>query len=268
MVRDASTTLIKGLDLLLVVARAKPGGLRLVDLQRETRADNAVLLRLLNALQLRGFVRRDANAHYHLGPAAMELAHSFLAGSDVRRAAAAAMRKLAADAGETVHLGTLQDLSVLYLDKIEAERTIRMHSQIGRLMPAYCTALGKAMLAAGPAQLVQRVVLAGMPPRTAHTITTRDRLLEELDFVRARGYAIDDLENEEGVRCVGAAILDHQNAVAAALSVSAPAFRFSLEDAHRLGPRVVEAVREISAQLGSPSAIGERVSEMQAGAGL
>ncbi len=261
MVRNVSTTLIKGLDLLMIVARARPGGLRLVDLQRQTNADKAVLLRLLNGLQLRDFVRRDDDARYHLGPAAMELAHSFLAGIDVRAAAISTMQRLVAEAGETVHLGTLRDVSVLYLHKIEAERTIRMHSQIGSLMPAYSTALGKAMLAAGPSELVERAIGAGMPPRTRHTITEPDGLRRELATVRARGFAIDDLENEDGVRCVGAAILDHQDAVVGALSVSAPAFRFSLEDALRLGPVIARAAQEVSAQLGSPAAAGPQAGD-------
>ncbi|MDQ3766531.1 MAG: IclR family transcriptional regulator [Actinomycetota bacterium] len=252
-----STTLVKGLDLLMIVARAKPGGLRLVDLQREVGADKAVLVRLLNGLQIRDFVRRDDGARYHLGPAAMELAHSFLAGIDVRAAAVSTMRRLVAESGETVHLGALRDVAVIYLDKIEAEHTIRMHSQIGSLMPAYSTALGKAMLAAGPPELVDRTIGAGMPARTPRTITTPEALRRELETVRARGFAIDDLENEDGVRCVGAAILDHQGAIAGALSVSAPAFRFSLEDALRLGPQIAWAAQEVSEQLGSPGGFVE-----------
>lgn len=250
--RNVSTTLIKGLDLLMIIARAKPGGLRLVDLQRELEADKAVVVRLLNGLQLRDFVRRDEGSRYHLGPAAMELAHSFLAGIDVRAAAASTMRRLVAQSRETVHLGALSDVAVIYLDKLEAEQTIRMHSQIGRPMPAYSTALGKAMLAAGPPELVERAIRAGMTSRTTRTITTAGRLRQEMASVRARGFAIDDVENEDGVRCVGAAILDHQGAVAGALSISAPAFRFSLEDALRMGPMIARAARDVSAQLGAP----------------
>lgn len=260
MVRNVSTTLIKGLDLLMIIARAKPGGLRLVDLQRACGADKAVLLRLLNGLQLRDFVRRDDGSRYHLGPAAMELAHSFLAGIDVRAAAVSTMRRLVAESGETVHLGALRNVAVIYLDKIEAEQTIRMHSQIGSLMPAYSTALGKAMLAAGPLELVDRIISAGMPSRTPRTITTAEGLRRELATVRSRGFAIDDLENEDGVRCVGAAILDHQGAVVGALSVSAPAFRFSLADALRLGLTIARAAQEVSAQLGSPGPFDERVA--------
>jgi len=262
MVRNVSTTLVKALDLLMLIARAKPGGVRLVDLQRQLNADNAVLLRLLNGFQLRDFVRRDDVARYHLGPAAMELAHSFLAGIDVRDAARSTMHRLVAESRETVHLGALRDVGVIYLDKIEAEQTIRMHSQIGRLMPAYSTALGKAMLAAGPPEVVERVIGAGMSSRTPRTITTRRALRRELDMVRQQGFAIDDLENEDGVRCVGAAILDHQNAVVAALSISAPAFRFSLDDAHRVGPTIARAAREVSTRLGAPAALAERSTDV------
>jgi IclR family acetate operon transcriptional repressor len=262
MVRNVSTTLVKALDLLMLIARAKPGGVRLVDLQRQLNADNAVLLRLLNGFQLRDFVRRDDVARYHLGPAAMELAHSFLAGIDVRDAARSTMHRLVAESRETVHLGALRDVGVIYLDKIEAEQTVRMHSQIGRLMPAYSTALGKAMLAAGPPEVVERVIGAGMSSRTPRTITTRRALRRELDMVRQQGFAIDDLENEDGVRCVGAAILDHQNAVVAALSISAPAFRFSLDDAHRVGPTIARAAREVSTRLGAPAALAERSTDV------
>jgi IclR family acetate operon transcriptional repressor len=262
MVRNVSTTLVKALDLLMLIARAKPGGVRLVDLQRQLNADNAVLLRLLNGFQLRDFVRRDDVARYHLGPAAMELAHSFLAGIGVRDAARSTMHRLVAESRETVHLGALRDVGVIYLDKIEAEQTIRMHSQIGRLMPAYSTALGKAMLAAGPPEVVERVIGAGMSSRTPRTITTRRALRRELDMVRQQGFAIDDLENEDGVRCVGAAILDHQNAVVAALSISAPAFRFSLDDAHRVGPTIARAAREVSTRLGAPAALAERSTDV------
>lgn len=262
MVRNVSTTLVKALDLLMLIARAKPGGVRLVDLQRQLNADNAVLLRLLNGFQLRDFVRRDDVARYHLGPAAMELAHSFLAGIGVRDAARSTMHRLVAESRETVHLGALRDVGVIYLDKIEAEQTVRMHSQIGRLMPAYSTALGKAMLAAGPPEVVERVIGAGMSSRTPRTITTRRALRRELDMVRQQGFAIDDLENEDGVRCVGAAILDHQNAVVAALSISAPAFRFSLDDAHSVGPTIARAAREVSTRLGAPAALAERSTDV------
>jgi IclR family acetate operon transcriptional repressor len=192
----------------------------------------------------------------------MELAHSFLAGIDVRDAARSTMHRLVAESRETVHLGALRDVGVIYLDKIEAEQTIRMHSQIGRLMPAYSTALGKAMLAAGPPEVVERVIGAGMSSRTPRTITTRRALRRELDMVRQQGFAIDDLENEDGVRCVGAAILDHQNAVVAALSISAPAFRFSLDDAHRVGPTIARAAREVSTRLGAPAALAERSTDV------
>lgn len=258
--RNVSTTLIKGLDLLMIMARTKPGGLRLVDLQRELGADKAVVMRLLNGLQLRDFVRRDDGARYHLGPAAMELAHSFLAGIDVRAAAAPTMRRLVAESGETVHLGALDDVAVIYLDKLEAEQTIRMHSQIGRPMPAYSTALGKAMLAAGPPELVELAISRGMPSRTPNTITTPEGLRQEIAIVRYRGFAVDDVENENGVRCVGAAILDHQGAVIGALSISAPAFRFPLENALRLGPMIARAAQEVSARLGYPGVLDASVT--------
>jgi hypothetical protein len=97
--------------------------------------------------------------------------------------------------------------------------------------------------------VVDRVAAGEMPARTPNTITTPTRLLEELERTRRRGYAIDEGENEAGIRCVGAPVFDVRG-VTAAISVSAPSFRFTAADLERTAPLVVEAARRVSAALG------------------
>jgi DNA-binding IclR family transcriptional regulator len=122
--------------------------------------------------------------------------------------------------GETVHLGVLEAGQVVYVEKLESPGPLRMASMVGRIVPAHSTALGKAMLAYLPGAGGADRGEARLVRRTPNTITDPARLFQELAAIRARGYSIDNVENEEGIRCVGAAIFDHRGRVAGAVSVS------------------------------------------------
>ena len=189
---------------------------------------------------------------YVIGPRILWLAGQRLEQIELRTVGRAVLLDLRDRTGETVHLAVLEQGQVVYIDKTEASGPLRMASAIGKIMPAHCTALGKAMLAHLPADDVARVLDTwGLPARTAHTITQRPKLLTELATVRARGYALDNVENEEGVRCVGAPIFDHRGHVAGAVSVSGPTRSVTLERVRRrLGPQVAAAAAEISQALG------------------
>jgi IclR family acetate operon transcriptional repressor len=154
--------------------------------------------------------------------------------------------------GETVHLGVLEAGQVVYVEKLESPGPLRMASMVGRIVPAHSTALGKAMLAYLPREQVERIVERhGLVRRTPNTITDPARLFQELAAIRARGYSIDNVENEEGIRCVGAAIFDHRGRVAGAVSVSGSVASISLERARReLGPLVRETAQRISQAMG------------------
>jgi IclR family acetate operon transcriptional repressor len=138
------------------------------------------------------------------------------------------------------------------VDKLESSGPLRMVSAVGKIVPAHSTALGKAMLAHQSRDAVRRVLdLHGMPRRTLNTITDPRRFLDELAVVRARGFAIDNIENEDGIRCVAAAIFDHEGRTAGAISLSGAAATVTLDRARRdLGPRVRLAARQISRELG------------------
>jgi IclR family acetate operon transcriptional repressor len=126
-----------------------------------------------------------------------------------------------------------------------------MHCVIGTRNPLYCTALGKAILAFLPGEdrtaILNQMTLTA---RTEYTITDIPALEENLALVRARGYAIDDMEVEEEIRCVGAPVFDHTGHVVAAISTSGPAFRFSLARIYELSEAVLNASRSISTKLG------------------
>jgi DNA-binding IclR family transcriptional regulator len=140
---------------------------------------------------------------------------------------------------------------VLYLDKIESTRSIRMACRTGRRNPAHCTAVGKAILAYLPEREVDEVLKQhGLPRFTPRTITSPAAFKAELRAIRERGYSVDDEEVEEGVRCVGAAVLGRHGRPLAAVSVSSPAFRVTMEKVPIVAAALCRAARAISKESG------------------
>jgi DNA-binding IclR family transcriptional regulator len=161
------------------------------------------------------------------------------------------MRKLLETFRETVNLGVLYQGEVVYLQILESTRSMRMSAQPGQRNPVHCTALGKALIAYLPEADLQAIVaLRGLPALTPRTITTLEQLQAELARVRSRGYAIDDIENEKGVRCVAAPIFNHQDEVIAAISLSGPADRMSYTQMEVMGKELLAGTRAISQRLG------------------
>jgi DNA-binding IclR family transcriptional regulator len=130
------------------------------------------------------------------------------------------LQRLAAQTSETVHLALADFPSIVYVDKVDSPHPVRMFSRIGNQQPAYSTSVGKAMLAHASTETVEMVISNGMPARTSQTIITADRLRKELAVIRERGYSIDDIENEEGIRCVAAPIFDQSGTSLSGISVS------------------------------------------------
>ncbi len=209
--------------------------------------------RLLHSLCALGLVAQSDRS-FTIGAGVLWLAARRLEQLELRTVGRPVLAELRDRTGETVHLGVLEGGQVVYVEKVESPGPIRMASMVGRIVPAHSTALGKAMLAYLPREEVERILERhGLPRRTPNTITDPARLFQELATVRSRGFSLDNVENEEGIRCVGAAIFDHRGKVAGALSVSGSVTTISLERARReLGPLVREAAGRISEAMGWP----------------
>ena len=162
---------------------------------------------------------------------------------ELREAAVPFMEDLYESTHETVHLGMLDGIEVMYVDKIAGHRGVSVPTSVGRRMPAYCTGLGKALLAFSAPELTDHVVTAGLQPRTAYTIVVPDVLRGELARVRARGVAYDHEEAVLGVACAAAPVRDQDGVAIAALSVTGPTIRVEPE---RLGPAVRTAALGLS----------------------
>lgn len=221
--------------------------------------------RLLTALAARGYVRKDAQSdRYRLGLKVFEVGALAVAQLTIREAAGPSLRKLVAATRETVHLGVLEAGEVVYVDKVESQRTLQMYSRIGRRAPLHCTALGKALLAFEPDEVVDRFARRRLRAYTTKTITAADTLRRELQRVRAAGVAVDDEEFEVGLRCIAAPVRDHTGRVVASLGIAGPAVRLPAARMTALAHVVQRAAADVSAALGH-RAPGERARPIRSG---
>jgi DNA-binding IclR family transcriptional regulator len=201
--------------------------------------------------QHRLVVKNEGTGRYRLGLKLFELGSKSIDGLDLRGRARPYLNRLQNEFGETVFFCILDEGQVFYVEKVESQRSVRTACTVGSRAPAYCTAVGKAMLAELPDAEVNHIVRRwGLKPVTAKTITTPAALKTELKTVRSRGYAIDDEEKEDGLRCVGAAVRSHSGMPIAAMSISGPAFRMTKERVPEVGQALMRAANELSAELG------------------
>ncbi len=241
--------LVKGIAIVDAIAAAQRPP-ELADLLDASGLPRATALRLIEVLLDHGLLRRDDRT-YALGPQLAVWGQRYLDALDVRAQAADLMRALAEETRETCYLGVRDGRRVLYVAKADSPQAVRPAAEVGTRNPLHSTGIGKALLAFAPHD--EAVAYAHGRPlegKTPNTIVEPERLLAEMQRTRERGYAIDDVENEDGVRCVAAPVLDHAGQVVAAMSVSAPAYRFALEDLPRIAPGVQAAALELSVRIG------------------
>jgi IclR family transcriptional regulator, acetate operon repressor len=208
--------------------------------------------RLLQTLIFLGYARQDSEGLYAPDLKLLRLATHVQETLDSAEVARPFMRELQELLPETVHFALLQDDHAVYVEKLEGRRAYRMASTVGMPLNLHSTAIGKAILAFLPSEdRLQRLGPFPLPRRTWRTLTQLEELEIELARIRESGYAIDDEENEEQIRCLGAAAFDHKGNAIGGLSLSAPAFGMPLEKAHGLGTSVVLAAANISLGLGA-----------------
>jgi DNA-binding IclR family transcriptional regulator len=226
--------------------------LSLIELSEQLRLHKSTTHRLLGVLEQYRFVEKSSSSgKYRLGLKLFELGSKAIADLNWRERARRHLQRLAFDTGETAHLCILDDGEVLYLEKVEAPRTVRVPSIVGRRYPAHCGGAGKALLAFQPEEEIDELVKRrGLKSYTRNTFTTPAQLKEGLRLVRERGYAVDNEEFEEGLECIGAPIKDYSGKVIAAISIAGPTFRMTEEKIAVLARSVIEAAQELSADLG------------------
>jgi DNA-binding IclR family transcriptional regulator len=243
-------TVQKGLRILEAIAE-QPGPVALTDLVKILHVNKSTLYRFLATFLETGYLERvNGTDRYRLGVRVLKLAGAMLSEQPIREIASSYLVDLMLKTNEASHLTILDGADVVYLDKVDSRHPVRMYSYVGLRQPAHATASGKAMLAYLPEALLQPILALGMPARTANTITTERALRRQLIEIRRRGFAIDDEEAMQDIRCVGAPLFDFDARIAGAVSISAPASRMSLEHAEEVAPLVVDVAQQISARFG------------------
>src|SRR4051794_18494577 len=248
---EGTKSLDRALTVLLEIAGRGARGMTLSECAAVLGYSKATTHRMLQTLTRRDFLRHDEErGTFTLGVTNLRLGTEFLESIDLRREVLPTLRTLAEFTGETVHLGLLSGTDVVYIEKIESSHAVRMYSRVGDTMPAYSTGVGKAILAFLEDSMLERHLPRSLERRAANTITDPAALREELVRTLDRGYSIDDVENEEGIRCIGAPVFDHTGRVQAGISVAGPASRMTVDRLHELGPAVRAQADLVSARLG------------------
>lgn len=244
-------SLDRALQVLLQIAEEPPPGLTLAACSSILGYSKPTTQRMLRTLVARNFLAYNEELGvYTLGVANARLGSEYLHRLDLRRVALPEMRALVAATGETAHLGVVTGQDVVYIELVDSPHPVRIFSRVGDAVPAYATAIGKAILAWMDNDVLSRHVPEVFVPRTANTVRDRDALDADLANARERGYVIDDEENRMGIRGYAAPIFDHTGVVSAAVSIGGPADRVDVSANDRLGGAVIEAAGAISRLLG------------------
>jgi DNA-binding IclR family transcriptional regulator len=242
-----SASVIKAFIILDFIA--SNGGISLTAVSKKLGTSKSTAFRYLTTFEKLGVVNRDDSDRFTLGPKLIELAGVYLRDNSLRKVTEPFLNQLAEETKETAHLAVPSENEVVYIDKVDSSHSIQMASRIGGRMPMHCTSLGKAILAHSLDQ-VEEIIDEGLTTQTPNTVRSPEALREELEFVRSKGFSIDDEENELGVRCVGSPIFNHAGKAIGAISVSGPANRMPMKQCRKWGPLVRETAFKISKRMG------------------
>jgi DNA-binding IclR family transcriptional regulator len=235
----------------LTSLEASNGGF-LDEVARRANLSESTALRYLLSLSCHNLVERDAvTGRFTLGLSLFRLGNAAMSQRDMSAIAKPILERLRDEFEETVNLAARQRDRVIVMQTAESPRSLRKGSSAGDADSWHATSLGKSLLAALPDAEREEILGAiDLPRFTPNTLADPDALRHDLSAVRSRGYAIDDEESVEGLRCVGVAIADHAGIMRYALSVSGPKSRMSYARLQEIGERLVEASAHLSRELG------------------
>jgi IclR family KDG regulon transcriptional repressor len=241
----------KALKVLEYVAE-KGHEVTLTEVASELKLPKTTVFRYLQTLTASSFLRHDpARDRYGVGLRFRALAKADKSLQRLRSLAQPEMAELGRAFNETINLGIMADGHVVYIDMIEANRTLRMQARIGDRHPLHSTSLGKAMLAFLPDAERQALLDGALKAMTVRTVTNRATLRRQIEDVRRKGYAVEMGENEDGSMCIGVPIMDESGLPLAAMSLSAPERRMTRDVTAQAITALQQAAGRISVQLGA-----------------
>jgi IclR family acetate operon transcriptional repressor len=245
-----SGALSNGLSILELVS-ADPSGLGVSEVARLANLDKGNVHRILKSLETFGYVEQDLERKtYKASIQVLSLARSVLRGLDIIGIARPFMRELCANAGESVHLAHRTRFGGVYIAQERQRGRITIETEIGASPVIHATATGKSLLCYEKWEVVQELLQKPMYKFTKKTITSPDKFKLELEKVRKIGFAVDDEELTEDVRCAAAPIFDFSGSVTACIGMSGPSSRINSERLSVIGQLASDAAKEITKKIG------------------
>jgi len=237
-------SLARGLQIIEKLAEATDG-LSITDLAEQFRVDKGSMSRLMQTLAHYGFAEKDPTSRkYLLGPQIVRHSRTLLQRTSLRDIAKPYLKQLVDKTGECAHLAILSQGQAFYIDQEESRLALRVTTNVGSLAPLHCTALGKVLLA-----FTKTPIPEELTSYTLRTITDASMLKRHLEIVLAQGYATDDEEWNSGVRCIAVPVFDYRDKCVAAMGISGPTTRISLENLSQLSHTVIEIGKELSTRM-------------------
>ncbi|MCK4860561.1 MAG: IclR family transcriptional regulator [Rhodobacteraceae bacterium] len=251
---QTDATIVRSLDrgMLLLGALAEGDGISLSELSERADQSAATTYRALITLQSREIVEFEEHTQlWYIGAGAFRIGSVFLNRTNILQRSRPVMQNLMRLIGETANLGIERDDWVLFVSQVESSQTIRAFFPPGTRNPMHASGIGKTLLANFPKDRVHKIITEqGLERFTDSTITEPDELFKELETIKRKGYAVDDEERTEGMRCIASPIFDAYGDPIAGLSISGPTFRIPQNATNEIGEIVSDFAREVTRQLG------------------
>jgi IclR family KDG regulon transcriptional repressor len=233
-----ATTIQRAIDVLNLFRERQE--LTFTEILDRLKYNKATLFRVLHTLEQNRYLTRDQRGCYELGLGILLLGNQVSQAKQLRKVVVPYLKRLARQNNLTVHLAVVAGLDIVIIDQFAAPNNLKVEPRVGREAPAHCTALGKVLLAYSEPSVVEMIIDShGMPRYTPNNIIARDDLLQELQRIRECGYALDDSEYDRQIRCLGVPLLNRDNKIEAAVSITG--LTIELPD----GPTIAAKARNI-----------------------
>lgn len=225
--------------------------LKLSEISEKLDLNKSTVHGIITTLKYHGFISQDEETQkYKLGLRFIEFGDLVMNSINIRNASLPVIDEICCKIEETVHIGMLDGLDVVWIEKKECNKSIKTSTKIGARVPAYTTADGKTILSYLDKNKINGYLPKRIPKYTKNTITNKSEFIKKLEEIKKNGYTVDNEEFVEGIKCVAAPIFDHEGNVKFSISTTGPAFRMTDEKIEELSVIIKEAANKISRIIG------------------
>jgi len=247
---NTSATALKALRVLeAIAASSRPASVS--EVAEQVDVDKSTAYRMLATLITAGYVVRDEiSKRYSLSYKVVSLSRNLLAENEVSRLIRRTLTQISATTHETLHFSVLDGDEAVLVQLVKGTQLVTVDFQIGDRVLLHCTSIGKVLLAFQDIRYIEQIIASGLPKLAGNTITEPVEFRKELQRIRSQGYAIDDREFSDNMRCIAVPVFEGGNRVNGGISISGPDSRFTLEKLEELKTPLLDAAWKLSKQLG------------------